>query len=80
LNVTYTVRRAVEATNRDGKPCRIALVLFQLPGEPVGRSLAISEAQILYEAGGDPQREETFIRRELNSVLAQMTAGATLQA
>jgi hypothetical protein len=80
MNVSYQIRRAVPASTRPGGPedRHVALVLFQLPGEPVGRSLAISEEMIRAECGGDPKREDELILRELRNVLSQMTAGTSI--
>lgn len=76
--VTFTVQRHVPASSRPNGPedRSIAMVLFHMPGETVGRTLAISEDQIRFEAGGDPVKEDAVIRRELGNVIAQMTAGA----
>lgn len=77
MNIEFTVKRGVPASDRPGGEANtlVAMVLFKLPGETVGRMLAINEGFIRFEAGGDPKREDEVIRRELNGVLMQMTAG-----
>lgn len=77
MRASYTVQRNVCASTSPDSPATtlIAMVLFQLPGEAVTRSLAINEDLIRTEGGGNPLMEEMVIRRELTNVLAQMSAG-----
>lgn len=80
MQVSYTVRRHVPASSGPNSPATttIALVLFQVPGEKVTRSLAVNEDLIRTQAGGNPFQEELFIKRELTNVLAQMSAGTSI--
>lgn len=80
MNVTYQVRRGVPASTRSGGPANrfVALVLFSLPGDTQGRTLAISEEMIRAECGGDAEREEALILRELRTVVSQITAGTSV--
>jgi hypothetical protein len=81
VNVSYQVKRGVAASRSPGGPGNsfVALVLFQLPGEKVGRTLAINEELIRFQSGGDPKREDAVILGELKSVLAQMSAGTSIE-
>ena len=80
MNVPYKVQRGVPAATRSGGSdiTFVALVLFQLPGEPCVRTLAINEEMIRSECGGDAKREDALILRELQTVLSQMTAGTSI--
>jgi hypothetical protein len=77
-NITYTVRRNVEASNRPGGPqnCRIAMMIFSHPKSGQPTMLGVNEEMIAAQSGGDPGKEKEVIEREIKTVLSQMTAGA----
>jgi hypothetical protein len=78
--IEYLVQRNVLASTRPGgfPDTRIAMVQVKLPDGGLTQ-IAIREDEMKFECGGDPAKEQAFVRNRIFETILKEFPGLTLQ-